>query len=211
MRAYYTVAFATAAAIIAVGAACNKGPANASGMTASGDGAATTTASANGDAAMSPAGGGAIGDPQIFALLSELNMGEIQAAKLAADKSKNPAVKSFAQKMIHDHTKMLNKGDSLATALKISPTAPAPDSVAAKGQAEQSNLNAAAPGGDFDKQYMDAQVADHEMTLAFLQQFQGQTQNADIKSLLSGAIPIVQGHLARAKKIDAQVGGQTQS
>jgi putative membrane protein len=211
MRAYNSVVLATAAAVVAVGAACTKGSGNASGMTTSGDGGATT-ATANGDAAMAPAGGGvAVGDPQIFAVLSELNMGEIQAAKLAADKSKSPAVKSFAQKMIHDHTKMLNQGDSLATALKISPAVPTPDSVATKGQAEQSNLNAAAPGVAFDKQYMDAQVADHEMTLALLQQFQGQTQNADIKSLLSGAIPIVQGHLARAKKIDAQVGGQTQS
>jgi putative membrane protein len=172
----------------------------------------TTTASANGDAALAPGGGSSsVGDAQIFALLSELNMGEIQAAKLAVDKSKSVAVKSFAQKMIHDHTKMLNQGDSVATALKISPAAPTPDSVATKGQAEQANLNAAAPGAAFDTQYMDAQVADHAMTLALLQQFQGQTESADIKSLLSGAIPIVQGHLARAKKIDAQVGGQTQS
>lgn len=192
-----------AAAVAGAGAACNRGRDKGSET--------TTTSTAGGDAAlpMTPGAESALADARIFGVLSELNMGEIQAAKLAVDKAASAPVKSFARSMISDHAKMLNKGDSLATALQITPQPPRSDSVAAHGQSEHASLDAAAPGAAFDKVYMDAQVQDHQETLALLQQLEGQTQNAQVKSLLDGAIPIVQGHLARAKRIDRQVAGAT--
>jgi predicted outer membrane protein len=78
-----------------------------------------------------------------------------------------------------------------------------------RGQAELEALRAAGRGVGFDKQYMDAQVADHTAVLALLRRFEGAAQNAQVKAAVSGAIPIVRAHLDRAKRVAAVVGNAT--
>lgn len=79
------------------------------------------------------------------------------------------------------------------------------DSVTNANQATGSELQSANSGASFDKTYLDAQVAGHQNALAFLQRAQGSAQSADLKSMISSAIPEVQKHLDRAKALQSKV------
>jgi len=49
-------------------------------------------------------------------------------------------------------------------------------------------------------------VTGHQNALTFLQQAQNSAQSADLKKLISSAIPDVQKHLDRAKSLQSKVG-----
>jgi putative membrane protein len=207
----------TAAAVACGGKTGNNGAANtssnASGSndTAMSAGAASPTSTASGEVAPTngPVAATPPADANILAVLHEANQGEIAAAKMALNASSNPRVKSFAHQMIRDHMKLGKAGDSVAKATNITPVLPASDSLGAHVQQESQTLSAAGKGPGFDKQYMDAQVQDHESVLGMLQQFEGEAQNPQVKAAVSSAIPVVQGHLDRAKKLSATLGSST--
>jgi putative membrane protein len=191
----------------ASGSASDAGaPSGATPTTSGGD---VKVADSGAPAGAAPTTAGGVSDANILALLHEANQSEIKAAQMALGKSSNPQVKSFAHQMIRDHTKLDQGGDSLSKQIGITPAPPANDSLAMHAQQESATLGAAASGAGFDKQYMDAQVADHTTVLALLQQFETEAQNAQVKAAVSGAMPIVRGHLARARKLAATLGSTT--
>lgn len=147
----------------------------------------------------------AITDANIFAELSEANQIEIAVGQMALQRAQSGDVKSFARRMISDHTKLLNAGESLAASLSIAPAPPSPDSLPQKADQETQTLSALT-GAAFDKAYMDAQVADHRMVLDLLKQLEAAAQNPRLKALIAGAEPTVQSHLDRAQAIDSKVG-----
>ncbi|HZS60676.1 MAG TPA: DUF4142 domain-containing protein [Gemmatimonadaceae bacterium] len=156
------------------------------------------TSTAGGDVNTAPS------DAQIFAVLSEANEAEIDAAKTALDKAKHADVKAFARQMIADHTKLLHGGKALADSLHVAPQPPANDSLATHVSQEKQQLSSvSAP--TFDKTYMDAQVQDHETVLALLKQYEGQAQNPRLKGMITKAEPIVQRHLTHAQAVDAKL------
>src|SRR5262249_22402786 len=143
-------------------------------------------------------------DAEIFAILTEANEAEIDAAKAAVSKSKHADVKAFARSMIADHTKLLKGGQALSDSLHVTPQAPGNDSLATHvQQGEQARGTAA--GATLDKTYMDAQVQDHQTVLDLLKQFEGQATEPRLKALIQNAEPIVQRHLTRAQAIDAKL------
>ena len=172
--------------------------------------AAGATAGAAGDsmgAMGGMAGMGAMGDPAIMGTISTSNAAEIGTSQLARERAASSAVKSFASDMIKDHQQMQKQGDQLAQ--KNNMTAqPA-------GQADQMQQMVTATtdslkamrGAAFDQRYMAFQVQSHQMTLDKLRTFEGQAQNADLKTMITGAIPKVQAHLERAQKIQSSLGG----
>jgi putative membrane protein len=69
------------------------------------------------------------------------------------------------------------------------------------------NLNAA-PADQFDKTYIDQQVAAHEETLTLLQGYAEHGSDAGLKADAQKAIPMVQSHLDKAKALQAKLGGK---
>src|SRR5207237_4815505 len=64
--------------------------------------------------------------------LAQANLNEIEAGKAAASKAQSPDVKQFAQKMVDDHTQMLNDLKALARQKSVS----LPESVSLKDKAQ---------------------------------------------------------------------------
>jgi putative membrane protein len=192
-------------AVVGVIAACTGQRTDTSRANNAGDSAGSTAAA--GEVAPSSSHGtmSAISDANILAELSEANQAEIAAGQMALQRAKSGDVKSFARRMIGDHTKMLSAGKALADSLSITPAPPSPDSLPQKADQETHTLSAAT-GAPFDKAYMDAQVADHRMVLGLLKQLEGAAQNPRVKALITGAEPTVQSHLDRAQAIDAKLG-----
>lgn len=100
-------------------------------------------------------------DKQFLAMAAQSDQNEIALAKLAEEKSTNPAVKAFAQKMITEHTKMSASMKPFAESWGLTP----PTGPDADTQKELDKLNGLS-GNDFDKEYMSQMVSDHSKALS---------------------------------------------
>jgi putative membrane protein len=126
---------------------------------------------------------------------AEGGMTEVAAAKAALDKTSNPTVKEFAQKMVTDHT--ANNEQLKTLAMKKNVTVP--DDLDAKDQAMLTKMQALS-GAKFDKAYMKAQVADHTKMLKLMDMEAKKGQDPDLKSFAASTATVVQQHLDMAKQ-----------
>jgi putative membrane protein len=180
----------------------------AAGATAGTAGAAGTVA---GDSAAmagtAGTAGGAMSESAIMGTINTSNAAEIGTSELAQERGANAEVKRFATDMIREHRQMQKEGDQLAQRLKITaqPGAQA-DQMQQMMTATVDTLKALR-GAEFDQRYMAFQVQSHQTTLDNLRRFENQAQNADLKAMITKAIPAVQGHLERAQRIQSGLGG----
>lgn len=209
---------AAAAAALSL-AACNKNQATGNQQPASADTGNATNTSTPGQstpvnqaqdttgAAVGSMSAATMGSHDTGAFVSNLvqgNMYEIQAAKIAEQKSKNADVKAFAKMMVADHTKLGNEAKPVIA--KSGQTAPSDLDQRRKGFLD--NLKAAS-AADFDKTYMDQQVSAHDETLTLLQGYAKDGSDAGLKQVAQKAIPIVQKHDDQAKKLQSKLSGDT--
>jgi putative membrane protein len=143
-------------------------------------------------------------DPQIAAIVVTANQVDIDAGKLAKSHTKNKDVKEFAETMIRDHEAVNKQAKALAKKLKVKPEA----SPTSKSLAEGGKKNIAAlkklKGADFDKAYMDHEVAYHEQVIdAVNSTLLPNAKNPELKALIEKAGPTFQAHLDHAKQIQS--------
>lgn len=193
-----------AAAVVAIMvlAACG----NDSG--GSGTAARTDSVTVIAVAATSPKGAtipGVLSDANIFYLLDVSNRGDSTKGAVASAKGTSAEVRGFAKMMVRDHHTLRQQGEALSKRLAIQPTPPAGDSLPAKLKGAISNLTAAAKGRDFDKAYIDHEVAAHRELLTMVVAAMSATRNSEIKNLIQKAAPVVQAHLDKAKVIQKDI------
>jgi putative membrane protein len=216
--------FLSAAAVAALSlAACNK-PAGTTDTTSTtsttANNAATDTSNAASDAAgtagqgvnkAEDATGAAVGATSANTLgshdtgafvsnASQSDMYEIQAAKIAQKRSKNPDIKAFAAMMIKDHTASSNAMKPVAQAAGQTPAT----SLDNRRQGFIDHLNQASDA-DFDKTYIDQQVAAHKEALDLLNGYAKDGSDAGLKAAAAKTVPMVQKHLDRATQIQASL------
>ncbi len=149
-------------------------------------------------------------DPQIVGVVSAANQIDINEAKLALKKTKNDQVKQFAQQMIDDHTKLQKSVDDLAKKLNVkAEPSDISKSLHTADAAEMKKLRGLR-GKAFDKEYIDHEVAYHQQVIdAASKVLIPNAQNAELKSALEGAAPLLQGHLDHAKQIQSSMGSSS--
>lgn len=144
-------------------------------------------------------------DPKIMSALTATNAGEVAVAKLAEQKATDPDVKSFARMMVSDHEAMLKKGGELGKQLNIVPAAgEKAEDVTDQANDIKKDLEGKT-GKDFDKAYVDKMVDAHQNALNLLNTASTSANNAELKTMLTTAIPKVQAHLDRAKQLQAKL------
>lgn len=172
--------------------------------TTTGSGAASATtrgASASASGGTSQASGTlSKSDQKMLQQMANANLAEIEAGKLAQEKSQNDQVKTFAQQMIDDHTKALQEVQTLAQAKGVTlPTEP--DSKHKKMADKMNKLS----GTAFDKRYMaQGGLGDHKDTHRLLQKVQKSASDADVKALAAKTLPVVDQHLSMAKDLQGK-------
>jgi putative membrane protein len=146
-------------------------------------------------------------DPQIAAITDAANKGEIEQAKLAVRKAKDPQVKQYAQMMIDQHGAEQKKEQQLATTLSLQPeTTQMSTQLQTDSQSAISSLSSQS-GADFDKAYIDLQVKEHKDVLdAIDNKLIPNAKNAQLKQALEAFRPKVQGHLQKAQEIQQKLG-----
>ena len=119
---------------------------------------------------------------------------EVAASKLALRNSSDAQVKSFAQRMIADHTRLARNLDIVAQQQGITAAPNADASVT--GSLEPLH------GADFDKAYV-AQVAvdGHRKAIAVFSTESRTGGNAQLKNIAARALPIIKHHYAMAQQL----------
>lgn len=152
-------------------------------------GASTSESGAAGGAKLSQT------DERMMKQLAEANLAEISVGKLAQDKAQSDEVKSFAKKMVDDHTKALDDLKQLAQSKSVTlPSEPGKQQMAMEKKLQ------ALSGDKFDKQYLQ-QAGDraHKETHRLLQRASTRAEDADLKNYASKVIATVEGHQQMAK------------
>ncbi|WP_411880923.1 DUF4142 domain-containing protein [Polaromonas sp. YR568] len=137
------------------------------------------------------------GDRKMMEDLAQGNMAEIDAGKMALEKSQNAEVKKFAQQMVDEHGSALADVQALARAKNVT----LPDGPGAMAKTKATALKALS-GNLFDKEYAKrAAVGDHESTLKLLQKIQKDGKDSDLKALAAKMQPTVEHHLMMARQL----------
>jgi len=195
--------FALALCATVATAACRK---NDSGTADTGLAGAYTTAAATADTGMAAAPApAALSDANIFHILDNANKLDSAAGSIAATKGTAADVRDFGKRMMLDHHAMRKEGEDLAKKLKIIPEASANDNSQATYDKTMATLDGAAKGKDFDKAYIDGEVAGHMAVLQTLTSAMPAAGSAELKNLIQKAAPKVQEHFDLAKSIQARM------
>jgi putative membrane protein len=112
-------------------------------------------------AAAMPAKAASDADKKFLAMAAQSDQNEIALSKLADQKATNPDVKAFADKMITDHTQLTESMKPFADAWGLTP----PTGPDAEHQKELDKLSGLS-GADFDKEYINVMVTDHDKRTA---------------------------------------------
>lgn len=175
-----------AAPVVVLGLACSQGAWAQASMPESGT-AAPTSKVAHVDSAFlkDAAEGGAF---------------EIEASKLALSKSNNAQVKTFAQHIVDDHTKVGAELSSLAASKGVKvPTEP---SLADKAKLKILSVR---DGASFDAHYAKTVgVNAHEDTIKQFEKYIRDGKDADVKAFASKTLPALQHHLEAARELKVQ-------
>jgi len=145
-------------------------------------------------------------DANIVAVLDAANVADSSSGSVASSKGTNAEVKTFGKDMMRDHHALRKAGADLAKKLSVTPEMPAGDSTQASASAWMDTLNATPKGAEFDKKYIDHEVAAHTQVLATAQSALSAAQNQELKDLITKAAPNIQAHLDHAKMIQGKLG-----
>jgi putative membrane protein len=145
------------------------------------------------------AGEAGAADPATFVKKAALGgMTEVAASKLAVTKAQDPEVRSFAQKMVTDHTAANEELKSLAEKKGWM----VPTSLDAKHEAIVQKLSSKS-GADFDAAYSKQMMKDHEKTVSL---FKGATRSSDtdLAAWAQKTLPKLEQHEQLAAKLPAE-------
>lgn len=140
-------------------------------------------------------------DKQFLSVAAQSDMNEIKLSELAESKASNPQVKTFARKMVADHTMLEAKMKPFATAWGLT----APTGLDADHQAIYDKLNSLS-GADFDKEYMSAMAADHHKALDTFTEEGDTTTDAKFKAAVLKGKAVVAAHTQMADSLKTEVG-----
>lgn len=145
-------------------------------------------------------------DPEIASIAVTADQIDIDYSAIAKEKSKNKDVLEFAATMAKDHGSVNAKAIALAKKLGVTPQDnPTTQSLLAQAATTKEMLNSKS-GSDFDKAYVDNEVAYHKAAIGVVENsLIPDGTNPELKSLLESALPIFKGHLEHAEMIQAKL------
>jgi putative membrane protein len=124
---------------------------------------------------------------------------EVAASKLAEKRAVDTAIKSFADRMVADHTAANGVLSSLAQSKQMT----LPDTVKADQQAMLGKLEGL-NGAEFDKTYAEMMVKDHVDTIKAFQKEAKSGQDADVKAFAEQTLPTLRHHMMLANRLTHQ-------
>ncbi|MBX2993314.1 MAG: DUF4142 domain-containing protein [Bdellovibrionaceae bacterium] len=145
-------------------------------------------------------------DAEIAKAMVTINEGEIDAAKIAKDKTKNKEIESFAKMMIDDHKNNEKETKAIAKNHKLE-MKDTDFSRGLKNEAKTSNKDLKkTEKTSFDSAYVAQQIKMHETALSTIDNtFLPQAKNGDLKNHLQKTREAVASHLEHAKRLQSSL------
>ncbi|WP_333585833.1 DUF4142 domain-containing protein [Phenylobacterium sp.] len=140
--------------------------------------------------------------PDFVRLAAQNDLFEIQSSELALERTQNPQVRAFAQEMIEAHrrtTRDLQTAIGSAGAGLTAPTTLDEDMTGELNELRE------ASAGDFDKEYMEAQVDAHQRALNLMQRYANDGDRPELQAFAAATAPAIQQHLDRARALRDQI------
>ena len=134
-------------------------------------------------------------DNEFMMSAAHSDQNEIQQSKMALAKGVTGMAREVANQMIADHTK--STADLKKIAAKKGVTLPTDMDAEHKALAPTMEKLS---GKDFEAKYLAQMDADHQKTANTMMAHEKMTQDADLKAFIGRTLPVVQQHLAMAKK-----------
>jgi len=129
------------------------------------------------------------------------NLAEIDMARIALQKSSNKDIKDYANMIQSDHTRALEDLTDLMRDKNVPEPKELPET---QRNAEQLNNFSSA---DFDREFLNRMVSDHEKTIEMFRDTQSKAQNADVKKYIDDWLPKFQMHLDKARQLQTKMFG----
>jgi putative membrane protein len=124
--------------------------------------------------------------------VANANAFEIKSSELAQDRAQSSEVKSFAQQMITDHTKL---GEEFKSVLQSANVPPPPERLDRQQKAAISKLQKA-KGPAFEKAYLNAQLNGHKQAVALVSKYAKTGRTPKFKEFAQKALPTLEQHLS---------------
>ena len=138
---------------------------------------------------------------QDFVMKAERDhLAEIHLARMALQKSQNEGVRDYAETIVRDHTGGLEKLNELMRRYNV-PQAVDP----ASETRQESDRFATLSPPEFDREYVNLTVANHQRAIELFRQQAATAQNPDIKECAEEMLPTLDDHLRRAQELQSKV------
>jgi putative membrane protein len=146
-------------------------------------------------------------DAQIAHIVVTANNVDIEAGKLAETQGKSAEVKAFGKQMVTDHSGVNKQATALVHKLKVKPEDnPTSESLKSGGKDNLTKLKSL-KGADFDKAYIDHEVAYHDQVIdAIDKTLLPNAKNEELKALIEKVRPTIVAHRDHAKQIQSTLG-----
>jgi putative membrane protein len=147
--------------------------------------------------------GADVNDHQIIGVLTTVDAGEIEQARVALTRAADPRVKQYAAHMVDQHTESTQRASTLASQYDLMPAASdMAKSVQDKASRTKSLLDETNENA-FDVTYMKAQIQQHQEVLDMLKsQLLPAAHNEALGLQLRAASSMVLNHLNEARAIE---------
>jgi putative membrane protein len=126
---------------------------------------------------------------------AQAGMEEIQEGQMAQQHAQNPDVKAFGQKMIDDHTQINDKLKAIAQQKSVQ----VPSDV---NKSEKQATQKLEKAKNFDREYVRAQVREHEKAVKLFDKEAKDGKDPDLKQFAQQTLPTLQQHLQMAKDLE---------
>lgn len=123
---------------------------------------------------------------------------EVRLARLAAERSSDPRVRSFAETLIKDHEQANTELTSLASSKGITLANEDKEDRLYKRLSDKT-------GAEFDRDYIKDMVKDHEEDVEMFEKQARKGEDAQLAAFASKTLPALQKHLQMAKDLEVQL------
>ena len=151
---------------------------------------------------------GMLSSANIVSVLDTIDVSEIEAAQLAKEKASSPAVRSFAANLVTEHTETMQKNLQLAKQMRINPEKPQLASAVESTHRKTMEELRKKSGQDFDRAFIDYQVAMHEQAVKLVEDTAKSTDDLRLKQRLAQTRPDLINHLSAARQLQRQIVAQ---
>lgn len=124
-------------------------------------------------------------------------MYEVEAGRIAAQRSTNPRIKALGEMMVTDHSKAGDELKAVARAANLM----VPTALDQRHQGLIDNLRGATDQ-DFDRVYLQQQEAAHNETAALLETWGRTGDNDALKAWAAKTLPVVRAHQRMVDQLD---------